>query len=54
MNKVFQGFEFIFSYVNALIILNKVDWNDHGDKLIITINIFMGIIIIDGPEIYLF
>ena len=33
MNYLFQGFEFICAYIYEILILKKVDWIDHVQKL---------------------
>ena len=33
MNEMFRGFEFIRSYIDDLLIITKVDWYDHLNKL---------------------
>ena len=38
MNDLFHGFEFIRVYIDDLLILTKVDWTDHIQKLELTLN----------------
>ena len=33
MNDLFHGFEFISAYIDAILILTKVDWTDNAQKL---------------------
>ena len=42
MNDLFYGFEFIHEYIDELLILTKVDWIDHVQKLELTINKLKG------------
>ena len=37
MNKTFHGFEYIQAYINNLLIINKVDWGNHLEKLELTL-----------------
>ena len=30
MNKIFRGFEFIWAYIDELLIITKSDWTDLG------------------------
>ena len=38
MNNLFHGFEFIRVYIYDLLILTKIDWTDHVQKLELTLN----------------
>ena len=33
MNKIFHRFEFIWSYIDGMLIFNKGDWSSHMDKM---------------------
>ena len=33
MNELFQGFKYISVYLNELLVLTTIDWNDHLTKL---------------------
>ena len=38
MNDLFRAFEFIHAYIDNLLILKKVDWTDHVQKLELNLN----------------
>ena len=38
MDELFHGFEFICAYIDDLLILTKVHWTDHVQKLELTLN----------------
>ena len=38
MDELFHGFEFICAYMDDLLILTKVHWTDHVQKLELTLN----------------
>ena len=38
MNDLFHGFEFIYAYIDGILILTKGDWTDHVQKLELTLN----------------
>ena len=42
MNELFDGFEFICTYIDDLLILTKGDWTDRVQKLELTLNKLKG------------
>ena len=40
MNEMIRGFEFIWSYIDNLLITTKGDWSDKLDRLQLTLNKF--------------